>query len=296
MKSEVAVSMSGSGGLLLPYFELLKPRVSFLVVLTTAAGFTLASTLPFDWPTLIWTVLATALLSGGSVCLNQVMERHLDARMTRTAGRPLPTARVSVGSATGFGIGLILAGTIVLLSTTRVLPAALGLASAAVYLFAYTPLKRRTALCTTVGAVPGAIPPLIGWTAAGGQLNLEAWMLFGILFLWQYPHFLAIAWIYRDDYRKGAFKMLPLDDPSGKRTARQIVLFAVLLCAVSLFPWAFGLAGRVYLFSALLAGAAFLATTLNLLKTPTTPYARYVMRASVFYLPWLLAVLVVDRL
>ena len=288
--------MSGSGGLLLPYFELLKPRVSFLVVLTTAAGFTLASTLPVDWPTLLWTALATALLSGGSVCLNQVMERHLDARMTRTAGRPLPTARVSVGSATGFGIVLILAGMIVLLSTTRVLPAALGLASAAVYLFAYTPLKRRTSFCTTVGAVPGAIPPLIGWTAAGGQLNLEAWMLFGILFLWQYPHFLAIAWIYRDDYRKGGFKMLPLGDPSGKRTALQIVLFAVLLCAVSLFPWAFGLAGRVYLFSALLAGAAFLATTLNLLKTPTTSYARTVMRASVFYLPWLLAVWIVDRL
>ena len=296
MKSEVAVGMSGSGGLLLPYFELLKPRVSFLVVLTSAAGFTLASTLPVDWPALIWTVLATALLSGGAACLNQIMERHLDARMTRTAGRPLPTARVSVGSATGFGIVLILAGTIVLLSATRVLPAALGLASAAVYLFAYTPLKSRTALCTTVGAIPGAIPPLIGWTAAGGQLNLEAWMLFGILFLWQYPHFLAIAWIYRDDYRKGGFKMLPLDDPSGKRTARQIVLFAVLLCSVSLFPWVFGLAGRVYFFSALLAGAAFLATTLNLLKTPTTPHARFVMRASVFYLPWLLAVLVVDRL
>ena len=296
MKSEAAVRVSASGGFLFPYFELLKPRVSFLVVLTTAAGFTLASALPVDWPALTWTVLGTALLSGGSACLNQVMERQPDSRMTRTAGRPLPTARVSMGSAAAFGIVLILAGTVVLLSTTRVLPAALGLASAAVYLFAYTPLKRRTAFCTTVGAVPGAIPPLIGWTAAGGQLNLEAWMLFGILFFWQYPHFLAIAWIYRDDYRKGGFKMLPLDDPSGKRTAGQIVLFAVLLCAVSLFPWAFGLAGRIYFFAALLAGIAFLATTLSLLKTPTKPYARYVMRASVFYLPWLLAVLVWDRL
>ncbi len=296
MKSEVAVTMSGSAGVVLPYFELLKPRVSLLVALTTAAGFCLASTFPVDWPALFWTVLATALVSGGSVCLNQVMERHLDGRMTRTAGRPLPTERVSVGAATGFGIVLILAGTMVLLSATRVLPAVLGLASAGVYLFAYTPLKRRTALCTTVGAVPGAIPPLMGWTAAGGQLTLEAWVLFGILFLWQYPHFLAITWIHRDDYRKGGFKMLPLDDPSGSRTARQIVLFAVLLCSVSLFPWVFGLAGSVYFVSALLGGIAFLATTLILLKTPSTRYARYVMRASVFYLPWLLAVLVVDRI
>jgi len=296
MKSEAALKVSASGGTLLPYFELLKPRVSFLVVLTTAAGFTLASTPPVDWTALIWTALATALLSGGSVGLNQVMERQPDSRMTRTAGRPLPTARVSVGAATAFGIVLILTGTIVLLSTTRVLPTALGLASAAVYLFAYTPLKRRTPFCTTVGAVPGAIPPLIGWTAAGGALNLEAWMLFGILFLWQYPHFLAIAWIYRDDYRKGGFKMLPLEDPSGKRTARQIVLFAVLLYVVSLFPWVFGLAGRSYFIAALLAGIVFLATTLSLLKTPTTLYARYVMRASVFYLPLLLAVLVWDRI
>ncbi len=296
MKSAAALRVSASSGTLLPYFELLKPRVSFLVVLTTAAGFTLASTHSVDWPALIWTVLATALLSGGSVCLNQVMERRPDSRMTRTAGRPLPTARVSVGSATAFGIVLILAGTVVLLSTTRVLPAALGLASAAVYLFAYTPLKRQTPFCTTVGAVPGAIPPLIGWTAAGGALNLQAWMLFGILFLWQYPHFLAIAWIYRDDYRKGGFKMLPLEDPSGKRTARQIVLFAVLLYVVSLFPWVFGLAGTSYFIAAFLAGMVFLATTLSLLKTPTTRYARYVMRASVFYLPLLLAVLVWDWL
>ena len=131
---------------------------------------------------------------------------------------------------------LILGGTVVLVSTTRVLPAVLGLASAAVYLFVYTPLKRRTAFCTTVGAIPGAIPPLIGWTAADGQLNLEAWMLFGILFLWQYPHFLAIAWIYRDDYRKGGFKMLPLDDPSGKRTAGQIVLFGSCSALSACFP------------------------------------------------------------
>ena len=295
MKSEAAVRVSASGGFLFPYFELLKPRVSFLVVLTTAAGFTLASALPVDWPALTWTVLGTALLSGGSACLNQVMERQPDSRMTRTDGRPLPTARVSMGSATAFGIVLILAGTVVLLSTTRVLPAALGLASAAVYLFAYTPLKRRTAFCTTVGAVPGAIPPLIGWTAAGGQLNLEAWMLFGILFFWQYPHF----WPLPGSIGMITGRRVQNASPGRsirKKDSRADCSFAVLLCAVSLFPWAFGLAGRIYFFAALLAGIAFLATTLSLLKTPTTPYARYVMRASVFYLPWLLAVLVWDRL
>ena len=288
--------MAASAGVLSAYFELLKPRVSFLVALTTAAGFCLASTFPVNWPALIWTVLATALLAGGSVCLNQVMERHLDARMIRTATRPLPTARVSVGWATGFGFLLILAGTMILLLATSLLPASLGLASAAVYLLGYTPLKTRTALCTTVGAVPGAIPPLMGWTAAGGRINLEAWILFGLLFLWQYPHFLAIAWIHRDDYRKGGFKMLPLDDPSGKRTARQIVLFAILLWSVSLCRGASGWPAGSISFPPLLGGMAFLTTTLLLLKTPTTHYARHVMRASVFYLPLLLAVLVADRI
>lgn len=296
MKTDETVSVSMLSGALHPYLELLKPRVSSLVVFTTAAGFYLASGTPVDFWPLICTGLATALLAGGSVCLNQVLERNEDARMHRTAGRPLPAARVSVLSATVYGIGLILAGTLVLLFMLSLLPAILGLASSLIYLFAYTPLKRKTPLCTTVGALPGAIPPLIGWTAAGGQLRIEAWILFGILFLWQYPHFLAIAWIHRDDYRRAGFKMLPLVDASGKRTAGQIVLFTLLLTCFSFLPWNLELAGDVYLGVAVGLGLAFLTTTLSLLRTPTQAYAGYVMRASVLYLPFLLVVLVVDSL
>jgi len=296
MKTDDNVSLSTPAGGLRPYFQLLKPRVSSLVVLTTAAGFYLASGTPVASWGLVCTVLATALLAGGSVCLNQVLERNEDARMHRTAGRPLPAARVSVLSATVYGLGLIFAGTLVLAFMLSLSPAILGLTSSLIYLLAYTPLKRKTPLCTTVGALPGAIPPLIGWTAAGGQLTIEAWILFGILFLWQYPHFLAIAWIHRDDYRRAGFKMLPLVDASGRRTASQIVLFTLLLACFSVLPWNLELAGNVYLGAAVGLGLAFLAATLSLLRTPTQAYAGYVMRASVLYLPFLLVVLVADRL
>ncbi len=296
MKTDATVTLSTPVAALRPYLELLKPRVSSLVVLTTVAGFYLASGVPRDLTALFWTVLGTAFLAGGAACLNQILERHADGRMNRTGGRPLPSARVSLSSATVYGLGLILAGTLVLALMISLSPAILGLASSLIYLLAYTPLKKQTPLCTTVGALPGAIPPLIGWTAAGGQLTIEAWTLFGILFLWQYPHFLAIAWIHREDYRRGGFKMLPLVDPSGRRTAGQIVLFTVLLGCFSVLPWSLELAGNLYLAAAVVLGVAFLTTTLGLLRTSTQAYARYVMRASVVYLPLLLAMLVIDRL
>lgn len=295
MKTDENVSVSTPAGTLRPYLQLLKPRVSSLVVVTTAAGFYLASGTPVDSWGLVCTVLATALLAGGSVCLNQVLERNEDARMHRTAGRPLPAGRVSVLSATVYGLSLIVAGTLVLAFMLSLSPAILGLTSSLIYLLAYTPLKRQTPLCTTVGALPGAIPPLIGWTAAGGELTVKAWILFGILFLWQYPHFLAIAWIHREDYRRAGFKMLPLVDASGRRTAGQIVLFTLLLACFSILPWNLELAGNVYLGVAVGLSLGFLAATLSLLITPTQAYAGYVMRASVLYLPFLLGVLVVDR-
>ncbi len=293
---ENTVNFSNLTEFIRPYFDLLKPRVSSLVVVTTATGFYLASDSPLDSWALIYTVLATALLAGGAVCLNQVLERHADAQMDRTSGRPLPTAQLRVITATLYGVLLLLSGTLILSFKIDILPAMLGLASSLIYLFAYTPLKGKTPFCTTVGAFPGAIPPLIGWTAAKGQLTIEAWTLFGILFLWQYPHFLAIAWIYRDDYRRGGFKMLPLMDTSGRRTAVQIVIFTFLLGCLSIFPWGLEHAGNIYLGSAVVLSLAFLTTSLILLRTPTQVCAGYVIRASIVYLPLLLLMLALDRL
>src|ERR1041385_786731 len=233
------------------YLELTKPRITFLIVLTSAAGFALASGTRVDYAALFRSMLGIALLSSGIATINQYIERDLDALMRRTAARPLPSGRLLPWEALMFGISLIGLAEIYLLLLVNPLTAVLGLTVVAGYLFGYTPLKTRTSLSTMVGAFPGAVPPLIGWAAARGTVGLEAWVLFAIMFLWQFPHFLAIAWMYREDYARAGILMLPVVEPDGRVTAQQIVVYTVLLLPVSLLPTALGIAGKVYFYGAI---------------------------------------------
>ena len=275
--------------------ELVKARLTLLVVLTTSVGFYLGSAAPVDFGLLLQVTLGTALLAGGAAVLNQWMEREFDARMRRTADRPLPSGRVEPTTALATGMLLSVAGTAWLLLAVNPLTALLGVVTLATYLLAYAPLKRRTMLNTVVGAVPGALPPLMGWTAATGTLDAPGWGLFGILFFWQLPHFMAIAWLYRDDYAGAGFRMLSGSDPDGRRTAASAVRNTVALFAVSLFPFLFGLSGRWYLAGAVVLGAGFLAASIAFAAHRTIPTARRLFFASILYLPLLLGLLVMDK-
>src|SRR5215472_10609165 len=232
------------------YLELTKPRITFLIVLTAAAGFCLAQPAGVNYPALVSAMFGIGLLSSGIATLNQYLERDLDQLMRRTANRPLPSGKLQPGEALCFGVALTVGAEAYLLLFVNPLCAVLGLTVIAGYLFGYTPLKTRTSLSTMVGAFPGAVPPLIGWAAARGQLGIEAWVLFAILFLWQFPHFLAIAWMYREDYERAGILMLPVVEPEGRVTAQQIVLYTVMLVPVSLLPTLLGTSGRVYLIGA----------------------------------------------
>lgn len=277
------------------YLELTKPRITALVVCTTAAGFYLAGSSPFDGWELLHALLGTGMVAGGTSVLNQVLERENDGRMRRTASRPLPSERAETLPAATFGLLLIVLATAYLAVMVNVLTAFLGFLTAAIYLLIYTPLKTRSSLCTTVGAVPGAIPPLMGWAAARGHLDAEAWLLFLILFLWQFPHFLAIAWVYREDYQRGGFRMLPLTDTDGTRTARRVVISNLALLVMSAIPTLVGLTGISYLAGAVLLGGVFLWFGYFLARTRSLRSARYLLRASVLYLPLLLVLMVVDK-
>ena len=228
------------------YLELTKPRITFLIVLTAAAGFALASPGHVDYRAMLTAMVGIALLSSGIATLNQYMEKDLDALMRRTANRPLPTGKLLSWEALAFGVGLTMLAEIYLMVLVNPLSAVLGLTVIAGYLFAYTPLKTRTSLSTFVGAFPGAVPPLIGWASARGTIGVEAWVLFAILFLWQFPHFLAIAWMYREDYARAGILMLPVVEPDGRVTGQQIVLYTVMLLPVSLLPTFLGTAGKIY--------------------------------------------------
>jgi heme o synthase len=277
------------------YFELTKPRVTLLVVLTAAAGFYLASPGQPDLLLLLHMSLGTTLLSAGTAVLNQFLEREADGRMHRTRNRPLPSGRLNAFPAMVFGTALIVGGTLHLDLFTNHLAALLGFSTCVIYLFVYTPLKPRTALCTTVGAIPGALPPLIGWAAARGELDFHAVLLFAILFSWQFPHFLAISWIYKEDYERGGFIMLPSFDPDGVRTARRILFFSFLLLVLSIIPAVSGLTGALYLGGALLLGLTFLAFGLKATVSRSRASVRYLLRASVVYLPLLLILMVIDK-
>src|SRR3954447_5608468 len=228
------------------YAELTKPRITFLIVLTSAAGFALASRGAFDYVALFRAFLGIALLSSGIATLNQYAEHDLDGLMRRTASRPLPSGKLAPWEALAFGAGITILAEIYLLVLVNPLSALLGLTVISGYLFAYTPLKTKTTLSTMVGAFPGAVPPLIGWAAARGEIGIEAWVLFAILFLWQFPHFQAIAWMYREDYSRAGILMLPVVEPDGRVTAQQIVIYTVMLIPVSLLPTVLGMAGKTY--------------------------------------------------
>ena len=276
---------------------LAKPRITALVTLTTAAGFAVAMPREgeFPWPLFVHTVLGTALVAAGSAAFNQLWERALDARMRRTAQRPLPAGRRTAGLALAWGAALSAAGLAELLWLVNALTAGLAAATLAAYILLYTPLKTRTAFATIVGAVPGAAPPVLGWTGATGSLDLGAWLLFALLFLWQLPHFLSIAWLYREDYRRAGMHLLTIDDPDAQRTGRQTVVWALALLPVSLMPAAVGLGGGLYLAGAALAGSVFVTAAIRFARRPQIESARRLLLTSVFYLPAVLGVLVLDH-
>jgi heme o synthase len=278
------------------YVELAKPRVAVLVLFTVGAGVLLASGRNLQLAVLLHTVVGTALVAAGASALNQWLERHSDARMRRTEKRPLPSGRLQSMEVLIFGLLLGLVGVLYLALTLSQITAALVAALTFVlYVAVYTPLKRRTPLNTLIGAVPGALPPIIGWCAVHGEITREAALLFLILFLWQVPHFLAIAWIYRDEYARAGLLMLPVIDREGRRTAQNMILYCLALLAVSLQPVLFGSAGVLYLGGAMLLGLAFLASALGFQRWRSLCQARRVLRASLVYLPGLLALLLLDR-
>lgn len=277
------------------FVELAKPRITLMVVLTTAVGFVLASPSPVSWLLLLHTVVGTALVASGASAFNMVIERQPDARMRRTAGRPLPSGRLRALPAALFALALSAVGVSYLALLVNGLTALLGTFTLVAYVAVYTPMKRVSSLATIVGAVPGAVPPMMGVTAAIGRTDELAWALFGLLFLWQMPHFLAIAWLYRSDYARGGFPMLSVLDPQGRRTARQMVLYAAALLPVSLLPSALGSVGMVYAAGALTAGVVFLAYSWAFAFEIGPRAARRVLLVSVMYLPVVLGLLVLDR-
>jgi len=277
------------------YVELTKPRITFLIVLTAAAGFALASAGSINYTAMLSAMFGIGLLSSGIATLNQYAERDLDGLMRRTATRPLPAGKLAPWEALAFGAGITIASEIYLLVFVNPLTALLGLTVIAGYVFAYTPLKTRTSLSTMVGAFPGAVPPLIGWTAARDSLSLEGWVLFAILFLWQFPHFLAIAWMYREDYSRAGILMLPVVEPDGRVTAQQIVVYTLMLLPVSLLPTMLGMAGRIYLVGAVILGLLFLYSSLRAAFSMSRQQARRLLLASVLYLPLLFILMVLNR-
>src|SRR5436190_13179799 len=277
------------------YAELTKPRITFLIVLTSAAGFALASPGALDYLALLRALLGIGLLSSGIATLNQYAERDLDGLMRRTANRPLPAGKLAPWEALAFGAGMTILAEAYLLVLVNPLTALLGLTVIAGYLFAYTPLKTRSSLSTVVGAFPGAVPPLIGWSAATGTLTIEACVLFAILFLWQFPHFLAIAWMYKEDYSRAGILMLPVVEPDGRVTAQQIVVYTLMLIPVSLLPTVLGMSGRVYLVGAIVLGLLFLYSSVRAAFSKSRQEARRLLLASVIYLPLLFILMVLDR-
>ncbi len=276
------------------YWTLTKPEVNFLVLVSTLVGFYLAAHGSINGWLLFHTLLGTLLVASGTGTLNQALERRTDAFMRRTANRPLPAGRLSPRAALGFGILLSIAGGTELWIAANPLTSALALATLATYLIFYTPLKRRTPLCTLVGAFPGAMPPLIGWAAVRNGLSGEAWALYAILFLWQFPHLLAIAWMYREDYARAGLHLLPRNDHDGRATMRQIIACTLALLPVSLIPALAGDAGVIYLVGAGILGAGFLYYGACLAARRTNVLARQLVLASIVYLPLVFALLMVD--
>jgi protoheme IX farnesyltransferase len=277
------------------YLELAKPRIVMMVLVTAFVGYYLGSENVPDYLTLFQALVGIALAAGGTLALNQFVERDTDAKMERTRHRPLPDGRLQPRDALWFGLLLTLGGLVYLSLSVNLMSAAVTALITVSYLFCYTPLKLRSSLCVLVGAVPGALPPVIGWVAATGSLDLGAWVLFAIIFLWQVPHTLAIGRLYRDDYARAGIQFLPVIDLDGESTNRQILSHTAALLAVSLLPTLLGLAGPVYFIVALTLGVGFLVSGIRLALDSTLPRARKLLFASLIYLPVLLLVMALDR-
>ena len=277
------------------YWTLTKPEVNFLVLVSTLVGYYLASRGGLDFWRLFHTLMGTLLVASGTGTLNQYIERQSDKQMRRTANRPLPAGRLGSAEALWFGIVLAALGGWELWVFTNPLASSLALLTLGTYLLAYTPLKKRTPLCTLVGAFPGAMPPLIGWAAVRNSLSLEAWVLYAILFLWQFPHLLDIAWMYREDYARANLLLLPRNDLEGRTTAWQILGYSLALIPASLMPVFLGQAGKVYLVGALVLGLGFFHFGMRLALQRSNSLARRLVLASIVYLPLVFALLMVDK-
>ena len=286
------------------YIELTKPRITWLILMSTGIGYFFGLRGAANWwqflrsvhyGSLLHAIVGTGLLASGTAALNQWYERDADRLMRRTSQRPLPTGRVSADGALGFGILLSVAGFLELWLGVNLLAASIGAFTLASYLFLYTPLKRRTWWSTTVGAIPGAMPPIIGYAAAAGAVTREAWVLGAILFLWQFPHFYSIAWMYKEDYARAGIRMLPVLEPDCRSTARQILFYGMVLIPVSLLPGILGMSGRIYVAGALLLGLWYLYSGVRVALERTLSRARGVLMASVIYLPLIYGLMLLDR-
>jgi protoheme IX farnesyltransferase len=289
-------AVAGTRSRPIDFVTLTKPRLNLLVLVTTLGGLYLASPEGVATSLLMHTLVGTALVAGGAAALNQVWERDTDRLMRRTSGRPLPQGRLGVNEGTWFGVLLTSIGLIELTFGTNSMAAAVALATSASYVLAYTPLKTRTSLATLVGAVPGALPPVIGWAAATGEITLPALVLFGIVFFWQMPHFLAIAWMHRNDYARAGIPLLPVLEPDGRRTGQQALLYAAALWPVSLLPAVVGLAAAPYSIVATALGFIFIGLSALFARDRSMVSARRLFLFSITYLPLLWGALVADRL
>jgi len=295
IESTQSGTRSARSGFIRDLVELVKARLTLLVLLTTAVGFYLGADSPINFAALLHTVFGTAAAAAGAAALNQWWEFKLDALMHRTRSRPVPAGRMRPRDAVVLGAALSIFGVAYLAFVCNALSAALAAITIIIYIFAYTPLKRVSTFNTALGAVPGALPPMIGWAAARGTLNAGAWMLFAILFFWQLPHFFAIAWMYRDDYARAGFQMISSDDRTGERSASQSVFFCMLLFIVAGLPAFLGIATVFYLLAELVLGGVFIAVAMRFLKTRATSDARRLFITSIIYLPLLLGALVLSK-
>jgi heme o synthase len=294
MRTTAAMTL-GVRGRATDYVALAKPRLNLLVVGSAVAGYAMAHGDTTDVATLGWMIIGTGLVAGGASAINQVIERDADGLMRRTRQRPLPDGRLSPVEALAFAAVLSVAGLLVLLAGVNGLSAIVALATLASYAAVYTPLKKRTSFATVIGAIPGALPPVIGWAAAEGALSQGAWVLFGIVFLWQLPHFLAIAWMYREDYARAGFPMLPVIEPDGRSTSRQAVIYTAALLPLALAPTLIGMSGAVYFAGALALTLMFLGMSMRFAMTRAVRDARRLFFTSIIYLPLLWVLMIVNR-
>ncbi len=278
------------------YYELTKPSILYLVLITTVLGYYLGGRGHIDWIRLMYLLLGSGSVCAGSAVLNHYLEREYDSKMRRTKNRPLPLKMIDPAHALQFGIVLSILGIAILYIKINILTAFLSLLTTFLYIMVYTPMKRTSWLNTTFGAIPGAMPPLGGWAAATGHLDFDAGILFLIMFIWQHPHFYAIAWMYKEDYRDGGFQMLPVVEPDGKKMFKHIMFYSYILVPVSLAPFFTGLSSYIYFVGALIIGVLLLFSSRNFAVSHSMPDARNLLKATVFYLPVLLVLIIIDQI